>query len=643
MKNVELESLSLINFKGIKELTIVFNWLTSIFGANGLGKTTIFDAFTWLLFGKDSTGSKDFNIKTLDVNNVHIPKIDHEVIGVLKIDGVPSTFRRVYKEKWTKKKGSETTEFTGHETLYFINDAPYQAGEYQAAINEIIDEDLFKLITSPFYFNSLKWDKRREVLSRIAGNVTDFEISQLKPAFMELVALITPGKTFEKFKSEISAKKKIVKEELEKIPTRISEVQRGMIDEQDYEQITAEISGLELQLKDVDRAIVDKSIIPQNILDEQLNDQKKINELIQKRSQLEFNHSQTVQKAENDKRTRVSVLENKVKNFGNDYSMASERIEYLTREIDTNTVRKNTLLADWHTENAKAIVFSDDEFICPACNRAFESENIEERKAEMQAHFNTDKLQKLESMTKQGQGYANVIKIMKEELAEKTVLMTTLYRDLTSAKLSLKLEQDTVVIAEPIPTSVLKEIHDEIVAIQSKPKPTPTDTRELQEIKSGIINSISLYKAKLALKDVNEKAQRRITELNEEDKKLSQQLADLEKQEFVILDFEKAKIDRIEETVNSLFSYVQFKMFSKNINGGIEPCCDTLVNGVPWADLNNAAKVNGGLDIIKTLCNHYNVTAPVFTDNSESVNQLIPMDSQLVRLVVTMDPELRVA
>ena len=73
--DIRLKSLTLLNFKGVRNQHIEFDATeTTLLGENGTGKTTVFDAFWWLFFGKDSTGRKDFEIKTLDSNNKVIPK-----------------------------------------------------------------------------------------------------------------------------------------------------------------------------------------------------------------------------------------------------------------------------------------------------------------------------------------------------------------------------------------------------------------------------------------------------------------------------------------------------------------------------------------------------------------------------------------
>ena len=97
---IKISNLKLKNFKGIKNLEINFEGKNAnIYGKNATGKTTVFDAFKWLFFDKDSSDRKDFNIKTLDENNKPIHFLEHEVEAILLIDGVDMTFKKMLKEK----------------------------------------------------------------------------------------------------------------------------------------------------------------------------------------------------------------------------------------------------------------------------------------------------------------------------------------------------------------------------------------------------------------------------------------------------------------------------------------------------------------------------------------------------------------
>jgi exonuclease SbcC len=204
MKKVKILKLSLQNFKGIRSLEISFNDTTRISGDNATGKTTLVDAFTWLLFGKDSTDRKDFSIKTLDSENKVIEKLDHEVSGVFEVNNETITLRRILREKWVTRRGSETSEMQGHETLFFWNDVPLQAGEFQAKVDAIISEQIFKMVTSPLYFNSLKWQDRRNILTTIAGNLSDSEIASGNKAFQDLLEVMG-SKSLEEYKKELAA------------------------------------------------------------------------------------------------------------------------------------------------------------------------------------------------------------------------------------------------------------------------------------------------------------------------------------------------------------------------------------------------------------------------------------------------------
>ena len=224
-KKAILEELTLINFKGIKNRTITFGQTTEVRGANATGKSTINDAFTWVLFGKDARGTNDtkFGIKTVGPDGKAYEKLDHEVTAVLNVNGEKITLRRCYTEDWVKPRGSAETILKGHTTNYFYNGVPLKEGEYKAKINAIIEEELFKMITNPFYFAGLDWPVQREILLQVAGGVSYEEIAASKDEFKALLTQLS-GKDLAEFKAEISARKKKLQEELDKIPTRIDEI-----------------------------------------------------------------------------------------------------------------------------------------------------------------------------------------------------------------------------------------------------------------------------------------------------------------------------------------------------------------------------------------------------------------------------------
>src|SRR5690606_2143404 len=275
MKNIFLKTLTLINFKGAKHISIDFEDVTNIYGANGTCKTTIFDAFTWLLFGKDSQDRKDFDIKPIDSTGNTIQKIENEVEGVLIVNGDPLTIKRIHREKWVKKRGSSDSEFAGNETVYFWDEVPMQAKEFTAKINDLLDESVFKLISNPLAFNNLKWQDRRKVLTDIARTITvDYVANGL-----EHILQLTEKKTIRELQLENSHKVKKVKEELKQIPTRIDEVQKSKPVPLLYKELEEEMTLRESELKDIDLQLQDSSQQNQSFLEQKKAAQNAIFEL----------------------------------------------------------------------------------------------------------------------------------------------------------------------------------------------------------------------------------------------------------------------------------------------------------------------------------------------------------------------------
>ena len=213
----------MINWKGETNRTTTFNEKeTTISGDNGLGKSRHREAFLWLIFGKDSQGRKDFEIKTRKANGEVIHRLDNIVEGVLLVDGAELRLKRILTEEWTKVRGQEQDTFKGNKTVTFWNDIPITITEYQKRINEIVDENVFKMITNPLYFTSMKWNEQREVLLKLAGTVTDNDIASRDPKFKELIKKME-GKSFEDFKKELLFQKKKLNDQRDKIQPKIEQ------------------------------------------------------------------------------------------------------------------------------------------------------------------------------------------------------------------------------------------------------------------------------------------------------------------------------------------------------------------------------------------------------------------------------------
>ena len=655
---ITLKSLRLLNFKGVRDLSLEFGERESVIsGDNGSGKTTVFDAVSWLLFDKDSTGSSSFSIKTLDAQGRVIHQLDHEVHGVFLRGSEQVALRKVYREKWQKRRGALHPELTGNETLYYCNDVPLKQGEYKLKVDAMLKEELFRLITSPYYFNTMRWQDRRSVLTQMAGSISDADIAAQRHEFVELLALIG-SKTLEEYRREVAARKRKLNDDLRMIPARLDELHRGIPQGIDFEGLQRQASEYERQVASLDEQVADRGKLLEAFYQDKQHRQEQLSQLRSQRLQME---QEAIAEAErqNRERTRgreelasdVQALEGVVANAAQERARLQREHGQKAERCAQLEERIATLRKEWQEENAKALTWGDGDFVCPCCQRPLEPTDIEAKKAELLRSFHQSKDSKLDEINERGMS-------LSAELSEHRVRMEQLEGELAQVDaeqerrngqlrgLRERLEQEgrnvRLVSADELLTSnlayirlknQLQDLEEELSQLQ----PT-TDTAELKARRVTLQEQLDACRRQLAVKGQIERAEQRIAELRAEESRLAQQLADLERSEFVMQEFTKARIDAIEARINGLFSLVRFRMFERQLNGAEAETCECTVNGVPYADLNTASKINAGLDIINALCRHYQVSAPIFIDGRESVNRIIPVESQLISLVVSNEP-----
>lgn len=640
---IKIYNLKLKNFKGIKDLEIVFDGKdTNIYGRNATGKTTIFDAFKWLFFDKDSNDRKDFNIKTLDEKNNPIHYLEHEVEATLIIDGQDMNFKKMLKEKWIKKRGQEQQEFSGHETNYWIDEVPIKKKDYEEKINSIIPESLFKLITDPLFFNNqMSWKERRELLINISkSTITDDNILNSNEKFTTLKENLD-GRSIEDYNKVLAAKIKELNNDREKIPIRIDELTKTLITEHNinYEDLENEKRMCNEELQKIDAEMTDiQTRAKENIKKaDQLGIAK--NELNNLKFRLEVEHNSKYSQESMNLQNEKALIENQLRHKREEYESRGQKIEQ-------DTKRKEELYIKWDEINKLTLEFDPDKFICPTCKRELEAEQIEEKKKEMENNFNNHKRMEKDAINTEG-------KTINARLDENTTAREQLQKEITELDERLEktnkkldtIENQKVEEKEFDVTSVpeYKEKQKEVDKLQEMvDQVTKDDTTEIQNKKSSIIEQINIIDKQLNEREVQEKTKARIEELEKQEEEIAQKVQELESQQFQIEEFTRMKIELLESAINSNFEIVNFRLFKTQINGGLEECCDTLVNGVPYSDVNNAHKIIAGLDIIKTLSRFYNNSAPIFIDNRESINTLCTINAQIISLIVTEDTKLRI-
>lgn len=651
---IKLEKLILKNFKGIKELTINFAALTTILGENGTGKSTVFDAFMWTLFGKDSHGRSDFEIQTLDPHNNVIHGLEHSVRLVLNIDGTEKTLKRTLKERWVKPNGKAEKEFKGCTTDFEVDEIPVKQKEYQVIINEIIDENLFKMITNPLYFPNMNWQKQREILLDIIGDISEEKVINYNSKLKVLLPLLTDG--VDNFNKRVKASIAKLKEEVRSIPARIDECNNNIkvIDaaalEVRKEAIQGYINSLDEQIADSSRASKEKLKLQEELF-------KLTDALSEKRNK---SHSESV-KPLNDIQNKINETRNKVqdatfniRNFKSKRERICNYMETAKEELEKLKSEKQALLNKYHFEYDKIFEFNTELVSCPHCGREYEKEKIQEIKADALFKFNKSKENTLVKITTKGKkAAADIIefteKIKNNENDAEVLRLKVIELEAQKANLDTdleKLEKEKELLTHPRITKFEgeEELQTQINAIRAEmDKFKLNDNSELKVKKKTFQDELEEINITLGKKDVNEDLKKRMEALNQEEKKLQIKIAELEGKLYLSEEFIRTKVELLEDSINKKFKgAVTFKLFENQINGGLSETCEALINGVPFSDANTASKMNAGLSILNTLCEHYGVYAPVFIDNAESINQIIHTDSQLIRLVVSLNEELKV-
>lgn len=660
MKRIIIKSIRMVNFRAFRDATIEFDQTeTALRGMNATGKSTVFMAFSWLLFDKDQFGRTAFEIKPLTESGEPLHQVDSEVIAELLVGGDPLnmesiTLRKVFHEKWTKPRGKTIAEFNGHESLYFFNDVPVTMREYNAKIETICPETLFRLLTNPLYFPSLSWQEQRKVLFDIAGSISLEEIARQNDAWMKILRTVNAHKTLDEYKREISSEKRKIKDDLDRIPARIDEVQKSIPESENWNEIESSISHRRNQIRDIDKEISDISAGMDKEFEAYRKKQGEVNSKkaslmdIEFRIQKDLNRDFVTLIAEdNEEKSKLKTLESDIDRI----QRSMQNIKDMRNELIS---RRNILRDEYKALNEqKEVFFLDSEFICPTCKRPLESDNIEEKKARLTAQYNEKKAADIAANISKGKELTHRIDDHEHELDQFAVKLGETIKKIESLKQGIEARKEAIAKAETAQKNWQKKCEEDAEYIRIRTEiakmedsvgeqPKRANVSEQTARKETIMDEISKLSQRLKAKEYIQQGEERKARLEQDQKDLAQKLADLESVEFAITGFTKARIEAIEEKVNSMFQIVKWKLFSKQVNGEEVEHCEAMVNGVPWSNLNNAMRINSGVDVMRTLSDHYGIYPPVWFDNAEACNSILPLQAQVIKLYVTSDKVLTV-
>lgn len=637
--------LVLRNFKGLKWLEIDAEGKSlSVYGDNGTGKTTIADAFSWLLFGKDSAGRSDFDIKTLDTDGNPIHFLDHSVAAIISVNGCGIEFEKIYREKWVRQRGSVDREFQGHETEYLINGIPKSKAEYNAFIKAIVEEDIFRLITNPMYFNNnLDKKARRTMLFDVFGDVADTDVIAANFALLGDLTHSICSHTLDELKTATAQKKRRISADLQAIPNRIDEASRFINDsvKETADELKAELINYREQLAIKEEAF--REVNTDTAADEYRR--KAREEILELETELrgEISRGRSIlydkERAFLTADSELSKTTRKIEDFKRDISLTESRIHSGEKMLEK-------LRGEW--QMVFDATYAGDT-ICPTCRQTLPAEQIEAAIA----NFNANKAKELDRINGEAESIKKRIAEYEYAIESANAEIKKLEADksyIEARKAAFEKEyNDAEVQLNAVKANREAAIYEKKKALAEWENSRSVDVT-VAEVRESLEGDISLIRAKIrdiegkiATLNNNEMFRERVKELTVEAKRLSAEYEKLERTEYLIGEFTRIKASMLEDKINSKFAYAKFKLFETQINGGIVETCEVTYNGVPYSVLNNAMKINIGLDIINAFAEAHGVTSVIFLDNAESVTEIFGSTSQLVKLYVSAaDDALRV-
>lgn len=654
MKKIILKSLALVNFKGVRDFSIAFNdGITTVCGDNGTGKTTLYDAYLWLLFGKDSTGRSDgangFNVKTTGEDGKPIYRLEHSVTAVLEVDGKEIKLQRSLVEKWQKVNGT-TDEVMKDETQYFINDVRTGTKkEYQAEISEIIPEDVFRMITNPYYFTSLSAETQKDMLLEMVGNIDDEEVAATDPDFLALLDQIN-GTSLAKWAREIAAKKKACNDALATIPASIETAQKLMPESENWAVLEKQLKEVQDRVKEIDAQIADKSALNDEAYkrkmalmkqqaDKRIKLQDRENTIRMEANAAHNKALSDIQQMENE----LSIYQKNLDNYRNDKMNVDGKIDELNGKLVEMREQFKAVAKEQFPEP------SGDVLVCPTCGEPYKGENLENAIAKLRGNFEQSKSKRQKDIQTKGKQYKAEYDRAVEQQTKLTGLIAKLEDDALEIKGNIEIKKNNIPVAGNADEAITNDkeciaLRNDIaeIANQLQVEVPQADVSELQNEKADSNAAIADINKRLGKRAMIERVNKEIADLEEKRIANNQAKADLEKWEDVYLRFQKAKDEVLMQRINGLFNVVSFSFVKEQKNGGEKVTCYCMVNGVPYADVNACGKVNAGLDIINAICATKGISAPIFIDNRESFNQIIPTISQIVNLKVSNDKSLTI-
>ncbi len=644
---MQLQSLEVRNFKGIRE----FNLETGggdvdVYGQNGSGKTTLEDAFLWLIFGKDSQGLKKFGIKPVGTGGDAESGIRSEVQATL-IDektGATITLKKSFYEVWTKHRNSPKRTFDRHTTDHFVDGTAKTEGAFEKEIAKWCEEEeAFRLLTNPRYFTSLHWTKQRDLILAECGDVSEADVIAADPK-LATIPEILGGKTLDDKRDDIKAARSEINQELDRIPVRIAEVDRGLPAIPEGGQGAAGIERLRKLLRDKETERV--QAVEGGAMAEKT---RQLKELEGEILGMENAHRSEVETQIGAARAAKAETAQAISEFQAQVDQTQRGMDNNTRMISDLETQTESLRAQWDKLDLSEFTAT----VCPTCEQDLPEDKVKVSRA----NFNQSRASALETIEAEAKDKLTAIDRMKA--ANEQLRLDVEIDDKLFERLQTKLqEHDAGILGLQAKQANVKNGSSDTPEYLEKTIKKAALEQAIRDLKAGeiegpvqaladeieaIVGQIAEQEEIQATLKQRAAGAVRIQELKAEQKLLAEKFEDLVAALTTTDRFIVTKVRMLDEKINRRYELVRFKLFNLLLNGGVEETCEVSLNGVPHTDMSFSEERRAGLDIIRTLSKHYKINCPVFLDNRESITEIPAMNCQVISLIVSeQDKTLRV-
>lgn len=649
---IKFKKIRIRNFRGLVSFDANLEGRSvRISGANGLGKSSVADAITWVLFGKDSRRRTAFPIDPVDDAGRIIHNLDVSVELEMLIDGQPTTLRRRRQEKWVQKRGMTREQLDGHQTTCYIDGRPLPSSDFSSHVDTIVKEELFRALTTPDYFPSLPMDQQYRLLVKIVGTRTLAEIAAKDEEALKVVDELGQ-RSIDQYRQGLTYDLQRTRKELETIPVRLSEVQ-GFIEQvkakgADGKTAQRHAKGIEEKLRQVTQEI-DSMAGVVRAENARYNDQRAyIQQLRQQRAAIEDRIEKQNREARTLHQSLVCKAKEELEATEERHTAAKTMLGLHERRLKDLEQQLTDFRSRWEEVERLSFSWNAEEAVCPTCGQPLPQDQADQKRVEAEMRFNERKMKQQDALDEEGKKLAASKRRLQDLSAAAREEMATAERLMPEARERLsKAEAEPIEQADYHDAADWQRLSSEIDQRMKELEQT-TQAQEPPQL-AALRTEEQAYRKELRLlqqtidrsKQIDEYV-RRERELQKQRTTLSGDVARMQTRLEAAERLQLMEAADLQQRVNDLFPSVRFRLSRELLNGREVGHCELSVDGVPYSGLSTSERINAGLELINALARHYNIVAPIVIDNAEAVNKVAPTLGQQILLEVSPAKKLNV-